>query len=386
MTTTHRRILGAGIAATAIAAFVAGTPAVAGAAPSQGQPQPDHRAAAVDQRLPRQPRGAADACRCAADVDPARTFAGGAENLATKLTELRTEAGRRQQPHRRRGRPHRWLRPSSPACSTTSRRSSRSTPWAWTSAASATTSSTRAPTELLRMQKGGCHPVDGCYFPGRAVRRCRLPVARRQRRQEGRRRHAAARHLGQGDRRHQGRLHRDDPRGHADHRQPLRRRRPSTSRTRSRRPTPRRRCSRSRASRRSSCSCTRAASTAAPTTSASASPTRSRRWRPSSAPRSTRSSPVTPTTPTSAPSPTRPATRASSRARPPRADGHRDLARHQHAQRRGRPRPHHRRRTTSCPQTLATTRRRPAIIAKWNTLAGPLKSAGRRHARRGHHR
>ena len=55
--------------------------------------------------------------------------------------------------------------PSSPACSTTSRRSSRSTRWAWTSPASATTSSTRAPTELLRMQEGGCHPVDGCYFP-----------------------------------------------------------------------------------------------------------------------------------------------------------------------------------------------------------------------------
>ena len=38
MTTTHRRLLGAGIAATALAAFVAGTPAVAGAAPSQGRP------------------------------------------------------------------------------------------------------------------------------------------------------------------------------------------------------------------------------------------------------------------------------------------------------------------------------------------------------------
>ena len=31
-----------------------------------------------------------------------------------------------------------------------------------TSTASATTSSTRASTELLRMQNGGCHPVDGC--------------------------------------------------------------------------------------------------------------------------------------------------------------------------------------------------------------------------------
>ena len=57
MTTTHRRVLGAGIAATAIAALVAGTPAVAGAAPAQGQPQPHDRAAAVVQRLPRPPRG-----------------------------------------------------------------------------------------------------------------------------------------------------------------------------------------------------------------------------------------------------------------------------------------------------------------------------------------
>ena len=57
MTTTHRRVLGAGIAATALAAFVAGTPAVAGAAPTQGQPQPHHGAAAVVQRLPRPPRG-----------------------------------------------------------------------------------------------------------------------------------------------------------------------------------------------------------------------------------------------------------------------------------------------------------------------------------------
>ncbi len=25
--------------------------------------------------------------------------------------------------------------------------------------------------ELLRMQRGGCHPVDGCYFPDAPVRR-----------------------------------------------------------------------------------------------------------------------------------------------------------------------------------------------------------------------
>ena len=39
MTTTHRRVLGAGMAATAIAALVAGTPAVAGAEPAQPGPK-----------------------------------------------------------------------------------------------------------------------------------------------------------------------------------------------------------------------------------------------------------------------------------------------------------------------------------------------------------
>ena len=32
-------------------------------------------------------------------------------------------------------------------------------------------------TELLRMQDGGCHPVDGCYFRERGLRRRRFPVA-----------------------------------------------------------------------------------------------------------------------------------------------------------------------------------------------------------------
>ncbi len=36
-------------------------------------------------------------------------------------------------------------------------------------------------TELLRMQNGGCHPVDGCYFPDEPYAGRRLPVARRQR-------------------------------------------------------------------------------------------------------------------------------------------------------------------------------------------------------------
>ena len=62
--------------------------------------------------------------------------------------------------------------------------------------------------------------------------------------------------------RRQGRLHRHDPQGHADHRHGLRRRRASSSPTRSRPPTRSCRCSRRRASTRSSCSSTRAATVA----------------------------------------------------------------------------------------------------------------------------
>ena len=79
--------------------------------------------------------------------------------------------------------------------------------------------------------------VDGCYFPRPAVPGRRLPVARRQRRAQGHRQAAPARHVRQEGQRRQGRLHRDDPGGHPDPGQPSRRRRASTSRTRWRPPT-----------------------------------------------------------------------------------------------------------------------------------------------------
>ena len=92
MTTTHRRVLGAGMAATAIAALVAGTPAVAGAEPAQ----PGPKLTTVQLLSINDYHGnleALPALRLPADVDPARTFAGGSENLATKLAALRTKAG-----------------------------------------------------------------------------------------------------------------------------------------------------------------------------------------------------------------------------------------------------------------------------------------------------
>ncbi len=39
--------------------------------------------------------------------------------------------------------------------------------------------------ELLRMQYGGCHPEDGCYFPDQPYRGRRLPVAGRQHGERG---------------------------------------------------------------------------------------------------------------------------------------------------------------------------------------------------------
>ena len=163
MTMTHRRILGAGIAATTVAAFVAATPAIAGAAPSQGNPN----LTTVQLLSINDYHGNLEALpsmQLAADVDPARTIAGGAENLATKLTELRTSAG--------------------DVNSLTVAAGDLIGGSAFISgmfhdepsveslnAMGLDVSSVgnhefdEGTTELLRMQKGGCHPVDGCYFP-----------------------------------------------------------------------------------------------------------------------------------------------------------------------------------------------------------------------------
>ena len=69
-------------------------------------------------------------------------------------------------------------------------------------------------TELLRMQNGGCHPVDGCYFPEAPYAGRRLPVAGGQRRQRDHRQDGPAALLDQEVQQRQGRLHRHDPRGH----------------------------------------------------------------------------------------------------------------------------------------------------------------------------
>ena len=163
MTTTHRRVLGAGMAATAIAALVAGTPAVAGAEPAQ----PGPKLTTVQLLSINDYHGNLEALptmQLAADVDPARTVAGGSENLATKLAELRLQAG--------------------DANSLTVAAGDLIGGSAFISgmfhdepsveslnAMGLDVSSVgnhefdEGTTELLRMQEGGCHPVDGCYFP-----------------------------------------------------------------------------------------------------------------------------------------------------------------------------------------------------------------------------
>ena len=162
--------------------------------------------------------------------------------------------------------------------------------------------------ELLRMQRGGCHPEDGCYEPwgedgypgadfpwlaanvvGRDTGRTILPGTTIRK-----------------VRGCQGRLHRDDPGGHARPWSPSPASRASSSGTRWRRPTgPPASCA-ARACRRSSCCCTRAASRPGPTGTASGSPAPSSTSPRTCTPRSTWWSPATPTSPTSATSPTRP--------------------------------------------------------------------------------
>ena len=163
MTTTHRRVLGAGMAATAIAALVASTPAVAGAAPAQSK----RNLTTVQLLSINDYHGnleALSSLRLPADVDPARTFAGGSENLATKLTELRTEAGDANSLTVAAG--------DLIGGSTFISGMFHDEPSVESLNAMGLDVSSvgnhefdEGTTELLRMQEGGCHPVDGCYFP-----------------------------------------------------------------------------------------------------------------------------------------------------------------------------------------------------------------------------
>ena len=221
MTTSHRRVLGAGIAATALAALVAGTPAVAGAQPAaKGNPNLHDRPAAVVQRLPRPPRGHRRR-RCRRRSTRRRPRSGAPSTSSTKLTELRAKAGDALSltvaagdliggstflsGHLPRRAVRRVAQRDGP------RRQQRGQP---------------------RVRRGhhraAAHagrrlpPGDGCYFPDQPYAGADFPwlAANVVKKDAGE--HPAARHLGQEDQRHQGRLHRHDARGHPDPGQPRR--------------------------------------------------------------------------------------------------------------------------------------------------------------------
>lgn len=165
MSSTHRRVLGAGIAATAIAALVAGTPAFAG--PGKKPAAKKSGTQTVQLLSINDYHGNLEALSSMTlEPEPKATLipAGGAENLATKLAEIRAKAG--------------------DANSLTVAAGDLIGGSAFISgmfhdepsveslnAMGMDVSSVgnhefdEGTAELLRMQKGGCHPVDGCYFP-----------------------------------------------------------------------------------------------------------------------------------------------------------------------------------------------------------------------------
>jgi 5'-nucleotidase len=162
MTTTRRRVLGAGVAATAIAAFVASTPAVAGAAPSKGNPN----LTTVQLLSFNDFHGHLEASDppLSKTLDPSQTPVGGAEYLATTLKGLRATAPGRASLTVAAG----DLIGGSPFLSglfhdEPSVESLNAMRLDVSSVGNHEFDEGTA--ELLRMQKGGCHPVDGCYFP-----------------------------------------------------------------------------------------------------------------------------------------------------------------------------------------------------------------------------
>ncbi|NHA66777.1 bifunctional metallophosphatase/5'-nucleotidase [Phycicoccus flavus] len=163
MNSTRRRVLGAGIAATAIAALVAGTPAAAKGKPeTKGNPNltsiqllsfNDYHGhlEPTDGPLSR-------------TLDPSQTPAGGGVHLATALAELRKSAPGGNSLTVAAG----DLIAGSPFLSGLfhDEPSVESLNAMHLDVSSVGNHEFDEGTdELLRMQNGGCHPVDGCYFP-----------------------------------------------------------------------------------------------------------------------------------------------------------------------------------------------------------------------------
>ena len=164
MTTSHRRVLGAGIAATAIAALVAGTPALA----AEGTKPAAKKASLQTVQLLsfNDYHGHLEATDPPLSVthDPSQTPVGGAEYLSTKLTELRDKVGD--------GRSLTVAAGDLIGGSTFLSGLFHDEPSVESLNAMGLDVSSvgnhefdEGTEELLRMQFGGCHPKDGCYFP-----------------------------------------------------------------------------------------------------------------------------------------------------------------------------------------------------------------------------
>ncbi len=162
MTTTHRRLVGAGMAAAAVAALVAATPGVAGAAPTKGNPN----LTTVQLLSFNDFHGhleATDPPLCKT-LDPSQTPVGGAEYLATTLKSLRATAPG--------GASLTVAAGDLIGGSTFLSGLFHDEPAVESLNAMGLDVSSvgnhefdEGTAELLRMQHGGCHPVDGCYFP-----------------------------------------------------------------------------------------------------------------------------------------------------------------------------------------------------------------------------
>jgi len=165
MSSTHRRVLGAGVAATAIAALVAGTPALAGPGNKPAvKGNPNLTSVQLLSFNDYHGRLQATEGPLAAVFDPTATPVGGAEYLSSKLTELRSKVGDSKSLTVAAG----DLIGGSPFLSGLfhDEPSVESLNAMGLDVSSVGNHEFDEGTdELLRMQEGGCHLVDGCYFP-----------------------------------------------------------------------------------------------------------------------------------------------------------------------------------------------------------------------------
>lgn len=164
MNTSHLRALGAGLAAAATAATLASAPAMADASPT---PPGNPNATSVQLLSFNDYHGHLEATDgpLSKSQDPTQTPVGGAEYLSSKLSELRAKVGDADSLTVAAGDligGSTFLsgmfhdEPSVESLNTMGLDVS----------SVGNHEFDEGTTELLRMQDGGCHPKDGCYFPG----------------------------------------------------------------------------------------------------------------------------------------------------------------------------------------------------------------------------